>query len=695
MFLVDFLKTIKDRALAAAVNRVLLGEEKSGLIRSAEEQKRELERLRTILSSAPEQKFTPQSGRTSSEVYNANAEKLRLSLEYLFDLYNELDRVVQDHARLLAAQIADVERGLAQLSGYLALLPPDAADVTVIREDFLAPRFLDTSEHHHEDRNGLIYGPESYAAVDLGCTLSFFVDRNCLMLPTGYRTAKVRLARTVGAPLQQAWFPVDMAVDGSPVTVWQETVWAPFPLDIAPVDVLASSPDDLEFYEDSRGGAYAELWVDFRFPVLASELKITPAGGHPAELVSAFVYEDIGGPYKKIASGILLDRTVVVHFPAVSCRRLRLLLRQPHYERKSYFIPAAALKETMLESELVQDLWFPEMDNVEERNYREYYRGWGAFVSEKDNEKITEVSCCEYRYGLREISVREKQYRDFSFLVSEAFALDGDARAVELEVEEEHPEVDLGAGPRPATAVEYYIGCDGEWFPIQPKNRPMVVNERIFGPVAELRFRVSGGLKVYKNGLPYEDFEVLDSKTLKINNYSGYAIYTADYFPSPEAYLLELPRVTGPKEYVSAGRRGEYFDGSDLRGVITLSHVPFLDYSRIVEQRQLAGDEVPRVFLPQSGSPVEVLVRDGRDYVPYTNVTDYIYGTERFPGDREFVHRGRKIIFSAPVSAPVIVYYKYLGGELRLKAVLRRCVHGYNSLTPVVKGYKLKVYLAR
>jgi len=671
-FLQNFLKTVTDRALAD----VILRGEKLSL--------QERKDLQEMLSSFAGGQVVLQGGRTDARLFNRAGEQIYLALQYLFNLYDELERVMADHYSLLDSQLADVRRGLKWAE---EVYRPVEFPALVIEEDLRSPRFL--GEGVHVDPDGQKYGKEARAALSYGLTLSPYVSRNYIQGNSGRSLAELKAVRYIGMPLPQLGAPVENAIDGK-VSIWQETVWVPAPLDIAPGIVYSAGVDDVALYGNSRGGAFCELYLDFKYPQLVSEFILFPAAPYPVELVSLVLYEQYGGTWHKVAGNVKLEGTQVIRFPAVSCVQARFLLRQQHYERRTYFLSTELLNELFLEQSVQTKPWRPEIEDVEERNYLEQYPGWEALFTPLLKPGKVNYPVCEYVYGLREIEAYEKQYRDVSVMITEPFPVYGEARAVELETDEEHPKVMLNNSEVQATSIEYYLGCDGEWFPIQPVGKE-VVGERLWGPVTTLRFPVASNLRLYRNGLPYDNYTMADN-TVNINNYDGYSIYTASYVPAAEAYVLNLSAVVQPREYVRGGQRGEYFEATDSSGKITLSYLPFLNWGELVRWRELSSVDVPRVLESTGTSPLQVFVEQNGSFVEFANVTDYVHGTEVTPGDGQFVQRGRDVIFNGPINTPIIVYYKYLGGEIRLKAVLRRVLRGHSSLTCVLKGYRLKFY---
>jgi hypothetical protein len=644
--------------------------------------------LASELASSPNVSFPTQGGMTNSRSFVSANQQIAYDLAYLFNLYNTLSQVSADNTILLDGQVADIQRGIAQL----ALMPAPMAQaynhVAILNESLLVPRWMSTGTISYTDGDGTVYGQEVMAGNDYGLTLTPFINRDCVCNGDQILVTPV-MGHVVGNQLSQTNAPLSSVVDQG-VSCWQETVWAQMPLNLAPGIAFDVGPDDIAFYGNASGGAFCEFWLDFKYPQLMSEVILTPASTYPVNIVSVLLYETQGGTWQQISTGCTLKDTQVIRFPLTSCAQLRFLVQQLHYEHKAYQLSTDQLNEQNYEQYATEDLWFPDITSAVERDMQETCRGFAGLEQPTATQSVT-YTPYEYQYGLREIDVREKQYLNIGLMLSRTYSISGDVRAVQLTTDEEDPTVN---GLTNVTSIDYDIYADGGWYPIQPMDTPVV--ERLFGASTTLRFSVASGLALYCNGLPYTNYTFDGVQTVTINNYNGYSFYTASYTPNNSAYTLELPQVMlQPVPFTTNGLNGEYFtDGTDANGVIVLSHTPYLDYSNLISYQSLTGADVPEVLTVNSYTPLHVMVQqDDGTYLEYMNATDYVTGSMTVPDDSQYIQQGSQVILATEIVQPIIVYYDYMGGNIQMRAILRRNINGYNSLTPALNSYQLKFFV--
>lgn len=647
------------------------------------------------LANSPNVSFPNQSGMTASRTFTAATQQITYDLAYCFNLYNALAQVSADNINLLDGQVADIQRGIAQL----ALMPAPMAQaynhVATLDESLAVPRWMSNSSIKYVDGDGSIYGQESLAGNDYGLTLTPFINRDCIYIGTQLMATPV-MGTTIGNQLNQTESPLSNVINQG-VSCWQETVWSDAPLDLAPGIAFGISADDQAFYGDISGGAFCEFYLNFQYPQLMSELILQPASTYPVNIVSILLYETVGGTWQKIANNITLNQISVVRFPIASCSQLRFLVQQQHYEYTTFQLTPDQLNEIAYEQYATENLWFPDNTSAVDRDMCEQYRGFAGLSEDAATQPI-QCTTYSYQYGLREVDAREKQYRDIGLMFSRSYSISGDVRGVQLTTDEEHPVI---TGLTNVTSIDYDIYSDDGWYPIQPLGTDTV--ERLFSSINTLRFPAIGAPLLYCNGLTYTDFTCVtaelpggtDQTTVTINNYNDYSFYTASYTPDNSAYTLELPLVIKPIAFTTNGLNGEYFNsGTDSNSIITLSHTPYLDYSQLIGYTTLTGADVPEVLAITAYTPLHVMVQqDDGSYLEYTNVTDYVTGSVTLPGNNQYIQQGVELTFADPIVQPIIVYYDYMGGDVRLRAILRRNINGYNSITPVLTHYQLKFYV--
>lgn len=620
----------------------------------------------------PSARLRPQSGQTDSRAYNATWQELARDLDNVYRILTSLGRASSNQFQLEKTLLSNLRRGIGRLEDDLSALQDYRGGIYY--KDFRLVQETD------REKVALLGGDmEEADIIDGSLRLAAYLDRDCLRTSTGRPLAELRVLNFIGKPLPNSIHGLDLAMDQDYSSYWQETVWTHVPLDV-PAEVLRRTPDDELFYGDVRGGAMAAMELLFKYPVPASELIITPCARYPVELVSAIAYEDryARGPFK-----VLLEKPHYlagpfnICFPEFYTRRIRLLFRQPHYERVSYYIPASRLVTKDLRANVRDTAFRPDVADVEERNRLEQWPGLASASKDLQADGLVPVNFCEYVYGLEELQARERRYRQQSVYLTEPIVFPGTLRQVSLAAEEEHPLVD----GRRFTDVEYDVWAGGAWLPVLPQGK-RVECERLWGPRASLRFELQGNLQVYKNGQPFNDYELVDGE-LVLHNYFEGAIYTASYDPAPSAYVAEMG--VHPRDFVTGSELGESFAGTDRNGEIRLSYYPYIDYRELVEFKSYNEGHAWTVMLPTGASPLQVLV----DGTPYQNVTDYVYGARVTPADGQYVQDADVIRFAGQLNVPIRVLYRYVGSETRLRITLRRNVFGYDTLTPQVKAIRL------
>lgn len=389
----------------------------------------------------------------------------------------------------------------------------------------------------------------------------------------------------------------------------------------------------------------------------------------------------------------------------------------------------------------------------------------------KEPERI-QVSGYEYVYGARRIDVYSQSYEPVSIWVSKPIFTDGDTRQVAIEVEEEHPEFydDRGglitpraftptgmlttlSRPLRRTHVEYYVSAETKagnlWVPMLPLGETRVYDEIAYKdperPRLLLRFIASPGSPLYlwRDGEPVHpgawnwgrfadgriDYSVID---VAESLWDPRAEFTVEYTPKAPANLCDFSLAgIEPQEF------SEDFDGTDSHFSITLSHMPYVDRSRLNDQdynpvqitlnpADLGLD--PTVYKIQGRtSAITGPIYSSRDPNPpanpvparLVNKTQYETGLipELKPYDPgsddpvfEYFHVGRKVYFTEPFTgdspdraanagishgnAIIRATYYIQSQGLRLKIILRRSKLAPEA-TPVVKRVVIRARSAR
>lgn len=347
------------------------------------------------------------------------------------------------------------------------------------------------------------------------------------------------------------------------------------------------------------------------------------------------------------------------------------------------------------------------------------------------------INKLSYLYGAYDISIYGRKYQRSSIYITENLPLSSNTEQIGLVTEEKHHYISVGPDEvdpttnKPVlnsykiTDIEYYVTNKSnpssyDWIPILPENHKYVEGELLFGdddlePCPELqtgetinfalrfKFISKDTVVVRRNGIPMNpDMYILCTSGKKIGikkeYYSPTSIYTIDYKPVPEAYVVNIKdqlNVT-PTQYINEkGEVGEYFETVDQDNSIELSNLPYLHRDFLYEYRDSSYVDKKEILTPdQFTYPLIVRVNG----VEFKNITDYTnnhYNPERLKENsgRTFAHIRNKIIFGNPNNMElknIIVDYYYLTSSLRLKAILRRNHAGYESITPALVKYHIK-----
>lgn len=365
-----------------------------------------------------------------------------------------------------------------------------------------------------------------------------------------------------------------------------------------------------------------------------------------------------------------------------------------------------------------------------------------SLASNEDRRAVTKY---EYLYGLKDMSIKYKQYESKGIFVSLPQEIEGNVMQVSLEATEEHPIFDSLSeeASKRKTSVEYYVAYSDnpsidEWHPILPEQEKEVECELLmFTKVktAKLRFPalISKRPRVYKDGILMspKQWTLIDGgmKIQLLVDQEPTSIYTIDYTPNAEFYNPWYLDVTqeGMKRMKQIDR---FPDGTNHNKTITLSKYPYVDYEKINLSENydpnLSEYKPMQVRLvnadidgPQKATYNKAMPYDGSgsQEVFTKNMTNYKtgewpslkpYNINQKSDDAyngfEYWQDGNKIHFSETFNksdiyanrqtnhgnAEIEVEYEYLVSSFRLKAILRRNSSNANTLTPIVHEHALK-----
>lgn len=311
---------------------------------------------------------------------------------------------------------------------------------------------------------------------------------------------------------------------------------------------------------------------------------------------------------------------VELRFPLVYVQKLRFIINQRHYRR--------------VESAKLNKVWY------------------------------------EYEYAIGKVFIGLNKYATSAQWVSSPIELPNDTIAVQIRTEE----VLRGA----SDVVEYDISFDDKtWLPIAPEGKGSVrelITMRIEDgiPVADLRFNVSHGLAVYAGGsmLQYGTDYVLASNRKIVFKRTPSSPIVAVYVPENTAY--EVPAIGFITEIT------EEFSGTDEKGIIRLSRMPYVDRNAV---KSMPPDWDPSV-LSSGYVPIKVSIytADGKLITQprypgepgIYNQTPYREGRHSGSGDINYTVSGKVIQFDTTLNEfnKIVVTYPSLPETVRIRAVL-------------------------
>lgn len=294
-----------------------------------------------------------------------------------------------------------------------------------------------------------------------------------------------------------------------------------------------------------------------------------------------------------------------------------------------------------------------------------------------------------------------------------------------------------------ATSVEWYVSPKEEpdikeWFPILPleveldsNNRPHIGCELLIPDnngecCTRFPIAITAPVIVRKNGAILDqseysigDYGNLINQKVTIDNYVQMDTYMIDYYTIPvtgNGGKDDFRIVDFTEPYISSMavkpvlHKDTYTSGTDRKKSIQLSRFPYIDYEKI-NIIGLSEDYNPNKDMPTYKQPIKVIINDGeKTYLPVVNIsnttdrtyniTDYVNGAKEVlvpysesNKRHEYRQDQKEITFAKewPAGTTITVEYYYQVDTLRVKAILRRVVPGFDSITPVIKSYALKL----
>lgn len=232
---------------------------------------------------------------------------------------------------------------------------------------------------------------------------------------------------------------------------------------------------------------------------------------------------------------------------------------------------------------------------------------------------------------------------------------------------------------------------EDDWVPILPSNYSSVESEVVFLDMTsykyQLRFNAIGpSVQMYKDGYSispnYYSYDQ-NSNSIKIIDdqiLSNDSILTVSYdldLQNYDPFVLDFQKnglyKDDVKYFYTSNGSGEPFVGSNSRSTISLSHTPYVNQQYRTNARYSSGVGTTFFGAGYGYSPVKVRLEDG-SYA--SNVTNYTKSPQKVSFTNssvvQFVHSGKNIVFSQPVTGQFYVEYAFVPNDLRFRLVVRK-----------------------
>ena len=359
----------------------------------------------------------------------------------------------------------------------------------------------------------------------------------------------------------------------------------------------------------------------------------------------------------------------------------------------------------------------------------------------RDTESMSPDRLYTYSMGISEIRANNNTYEESNAFVTKPIQVHENVLQISLDSVEEHPVFDeiSGRANDRQTSVEYYVSMQSnpnlaDWIPILPEQTEHIKSERLFfdgvNATTLFPFQIST-VEVFRDGirLKEEDYYILNNQQVQLTTINRDVIYTVNYTPNTfvkNPYLIEL----NDYKYNTTRMTEEFPQGTDVNKTITLSHVPYIDREKIIQEenynpstsgyKPIEVDIVSSRIQGPNGTLVNYVpsykMREGEPYM--NNKTLYLdnswsdmkrYNLEEGYLGIDYYQYKNKITLAEHINIPMIieneketpgtgtirVSYDALATEFRLKVILRRNTQKEITTTPKLKEYKLNFKATR
>lgn len=628
-----------------------------------------------------------QTGKSSSEIHNANMQEIYSRLSSSYQRLARMKKTIVNYSNLVRSTI---DSAIVRTTAI-------QAEVLKIKARYEHPSTIAVPINQDHYYQGMPQQDEC-AADWLSGTLSLPVrhTRSATVSPTGDLSASIKVLKRYGAANIDESSNLNNALDQDPTTFWHEVVYSK--------ELVKLGSPQVPY------GVGVELELSFNVSSPVNEIYLHPFCEFPIKLAALTGYPgdaDIGGIDLMEYAGlqpIYINGATTILFPTCVLKRIKLLVIQEHATLEK--IARKTTRATTIKGII---------DSGNESTVSEWHEEYADNLSQAISameETSKPVLRYKYLYGFYTISASYSEKYSYASITTKPIEVSDNMLLISVSSEEDIPKVN-GV---PVGEIRYYVEHDGNWVRVCPVNKALIEGELLSFTykdgvyVATLAFPPKEGSSVtlYENGTQVTGgrHTVLGQTVTLLSGYNPYSVYTATYIPDESAKYVDV-RLLKQASGTSVTSIEEIFTSTG-QSVFTLSLPPYVDISKMDERASILGTEYNPSFLrPDGYAPVVVTITDTDGNVirqPWNlldsmsgnkvlNITNYSSAdkTSKVPRASnlrtyEYYMDGKQMVFTSEIPAgyKVSVTYQTLASSTRIKAEIQRNLNipGYESYSP-------------
>lgn len=669
-----------DNVIENSIKALLNLKLSQGLLSQGDYEKEYNNLLNNINDNLIKRKYV-QNDISNSSLFNDAIADVFVNLYSSYNMISNIDKIVSRHIKLNEAMINDIDTKLeiaekkADIT-YDSLISRKSSNVFI--NSFKDNNF-NNNFNLYIDRDGSSIIKEQICHYDKyseTITLPYISKNNMLLHSNGNKLASIHIIKQLGGDTSliknNTTNDIAKCIDTSIDTYWCETILVSSPIAI----------DLGEEYYNIASGAVCEIEIVFNNVCNVNEIRFNPFITYPFEII-AIKYTDTDddkSSFNELVSpnldlkGGILTKTKSFKFNDVSCKRIRVLIRQINYTKENSIIDES--------NNLRNELWFGTTVNdksydeniysphyEDKRRYDSTFNALEQFIDGRDiydivstkNERI--VDKFKYTYGFTNLEVNYNDYHNVGMYVSNKIDANGNIKNISLESDNIIPD---------NCDIEYYLSFDEiKWLPIVPLNQAIIKSEKIFNNNYKTRFPYVNVVNICENNIILDESSyTVNNGVINITNYNKKSIYTISYKP-----LKECTIVNSIDDFVSS------------EGILeTTENIPATNsqmYS--ISNSNFNLYKKPSITLSDNEGNIIVCKYIDNSKSPRLSYVDF--------NEEEicFYILDRKIYFNKPIDLKynIKVSYQHFPNKVTLKAILRNNSISDSWVSPEVNKYKV------